>query len=118
LELLHHITVLEHDISAILLIPESVVILVIICTPGKWDDDFSFFEEVDLSQARRTATGDDEVSLGEDRSEGMSIDPVVEGDILESSKERSFFLIEYPEEDDPLDIDMTTGLSDRPEYIT
>ena len=36
----------------------------IICTPWEWDDDLSFFEQVDLSQTRRTATSDDEISLG------------------------------------------------------
>jgi hypothetical protein len=118
LEFFHHISVLEHDISAVLLVPESIVILMIVRTPWKWDDDFSFFEEVDLSEARRTPTSDDEISLGEYRTECMSIDPVVESYILEVMEEGSFLLVQESEKYDPLHIEGTTGTRESTEDIT
>jgi uncharacterized protein YuzB (UPF0349 family) len=117
LKFLHHITVLEHDIMAILSVPESVVILVIIRTPWEWYDDFSLFEEVDLSETRRTATSDDEISLGQYRSECMSIDPVVECDVLEAMEEGTFLLVQESEKYDPLDIERTTCLCYCTEYV-
>jgi hypothetical protein len=87
-------------------------------TPWEWDDDLALLEVIDLSEECRTPSRDHDLSIDEDRSECVSIYPVIDRDMMEVLEFGSEILIEETEDNDPLDVHLFTVLQYRAEYIS